>query len=121
MCIDLLFYFLLQTPESHIGQAAKGVSYISASGQLNKAARRRICGDHHDSPLPLLSQESTPNPNNAQDLTLPLLTESLRSYDFYPDADNDHAKSHKHQVHSRFRFITLFLKYDSFKVVYFVF
>ncbi|KAJ4878807.1 BRCA1-associated RING domain protein 1 [Raphanus sativus] len=86
------------TPESHIGQAAKGVSDISASGQLNKAARRRICGDHHDSPLPLLSQESTPNPNNAQDLTLPLLTESLRSYDFYPDADNDHAKSHKHQL-----------------------
>ncbi|KAJ0236178.1 BRCA1-associated RING domain protein 1 [Hirschfeldia incana] len=49
------------TPESHIGQAAKGVNDISASSQqLDKASRRRICGD---SPLPM-SQESTLNPNN---------------------------------------------------------
>ncbi|KAG2242919.1 hypothetical protein Bca52824_095237 [Brassica carinata] len=82
------------TPESHIGPAAKGVSDISASGQLdNKAARRRICGDHDDSPLSML-QESPPN----QDLSVRLMTESLRSYDFHPESDNDHLKSHKHQL-----------------------
>ncbi|ESQ36529.1 hypothetical protein EUTSA_v10006912mg [Eutrema salsugineum] len=90
------------TPESHTGPAAKSLSDITVSEKPDKAARRRICGDslsHDDSPLPK-SQESNPNPKT-QDLTERLLMESLRSYDFQPESDNDptdHIKAEKRQL-----------------------
>lgn len=100
-CIDP--FFMMQTPESHTGKASKSQSNITASEQFDKVVRKRICGDassHDDSPVPN-SQETNPNPKT-QDQTVQLLMESLRSYDFQPESDNDptdHVKAQKHQVH----------------------
>nr|VDC64531.1 unnamed protein product [Brassica rapa] len=80
MCND--YIFLLQTPESQKGPAAKCMSGITASEQFCNAARKRICVEsfsRDDSMLPK-SKDSTPNPIT-QDQTVNLLMENVQSCD----------------------------------------
>lgn len=91
MCND--YIFLLQTPESQKGPAAKCMSGITASEQFCNAARKRICVEsfsRDDSMLPK-SKDSTPNPIT-QDQTVNLLMENLQSC--------DNGKAQIHQVQS---------------------